>query len=224
VPYQPFVGCLSWYFRNCPQAELRGQLANIGGGGELAPFVPELRSRIPDLPSLPPMDPEGQRYRLFEAVAAMLAVASRVRPMILMFDDLHWADKPTLLLLRHVMRSPRTASFTIVATYRESELDRPMREIAVSSSCRLRWATASSSAPEAVSATWRVVRSNNLTPSWVSNSRIKTLKPEGVINSTPAAREKLRCWATSRNARSWREVKSIIEYFSSIINLFELVL
>src|SRR5262249_27964735 len=46
-------------------------------------------------------------------------------------DDLHWADKPTLLLLRHVMRSARAAFFAIVATYRESELGRthPLSEM-----------------------------------------------------------------------------------------------
>src|SRR5437879_914530 len=99
VPYQPFVECLSWYFRHCPEVELRGQLAAIGAGGELAPFVPELRNRIPDLPSPLPMDPEGQRYRLFESVAGMLAVASRLRPVLLLFGDLHWAYTPTLLLL-----------------------------------------------------------------------------------------------------------------------------
>jgi DNA-binding winged helix-turn-helix (wHTH) protein/tetratricopeptide (TPR) repeat protein len=133
VPYQPFVECLSWYFRHCPEVELRGQLAVIGGGGELTRFVPELRNRIPDLPSPLPMDPEGQRYRLFEAVAGMLAVASRARPMLLLFDDLHWADKPTLLLLRHVMRSASMASIAIVATYRESELDRtrPLAEMLI---------------------------------------------------------------------------------------------
>ena len=133
VPYQPFVECLSWYFRHCPEVELRGQLAVIGGGCELAPFVPELRNRIPDLPSPLPMDPEGQRYRLFEAVAGMFAVASRTRPMLLLFDDLHWADRPTLLLLRHVMRSAHMASFAIVATYRESELDRthPLAEMLI---------------------------------------------------------------------------------------------
>jgi predicted ATPase len=70
---------------------------------------------------------------LFEAVAAMLAVAAQARPMVLMFDDVHWADKPTLLLLRHVIRSSRTASFTIVATYRESELGRthPLAEMLI---------------------------------------------------------------------------------------------
>jgi DNA-binding winged helix-turn-helix (wHTH) protein/tetratricopeptide (TPR) repeat protein len=133
VPYQPFVECLSWYFRHCPEIELRRQLALIGGGAELAPFVPELRNRISDLASPPPMDPEGQRYRLFEAVVGMLAIGSRARPMLLIFDDLHWADRPTLLLLRHVMRSASLASFAIVATYRESELDRtrPLAEMLI---------------------------------------------------------------------------------------------
>src|SRR5207253_8555394 len=94
---------------------------------------PDLRNRVPDLPGATPIDPDGQRYRLFEAVAAMLAVASRTRPMLLIFDDLHWADKPTLLLLRHVVRSALMASFAIVATYRESELDRthPLAEMLV---------------------------------------------------------------------------------------------
>jgi hypothetical protein len=133
VPYQPFVESLAWYVRHCPEADLRAQLAAIGGGAELGAFLPELRARIPDLPSLATVDPEGQRYRFFEVVSTLLAVASRVRPMLLIFDDLHWADKPTLLLLRHVMRSARTACFTIVATYRESELGRthPLGEMLV---------------------------------------------------------------------------------------------
>ena len=131
VPYQPFVECLSWYIRHCPLPELRDQLVPIGGGAELGPLVPELRARIPDLPPVPPVDPEGQRYRLFEAVATMLAAASRSRPMLLILDDLHWADRPTLLLLRHVMRSARAGAFVIIATYRESELGRthPLAEM-----------------------------------------------------------------------------------------------
>ncbi|PYQ48216.1 MAG: hypothetical protein DMF78_21800, partial [Acidobacteria bacterium] len=133
VPYQPFVESLTWYVRHCPEADLRAQLALIGGGAELGAFVPELRHRMPDLPSPLAMDAEGQRFRLFEAVAAMLTAASRARPVLLTFDDLHWADKPTLLLLRHVMRSARPASFAIVATYRESELGRthPLAEMLI---------------------------------------------------------------------------------------------
>src|SRR5207248_8172204 len=54
-------------------------------------------------------------------------------------------------------------------------------------------------------------------------SRIRTLRPDGVMNRAPAAREKFRCCATRRKARSCREVKSIINQDSSIIELFELV-
>lgn len=124
VPYQPFVESLAWYVRHCPEVDLRGQLAAIGGGAELGAFIPELRNRIPDLPSPSVVDADAQRYRLFEAITALLAVASRTRSMLLVFDDIHWADKPTLLLLRHVMRSARVGAFMIVATYRESELGR----------------------------------------------------------------------------------------------------
>jgi eukaryotic-like serine/threonine-protein kinase len=131
VPYQPFVEALSWYVHVCPERDLRAQLAAIGGGAELGPLIPEVRRRVPDLPTQPAMNPEGQRYRLFEAVAGLLAQASLVRPIILMFDDLHWADKPTLLMLRHVVRTSSAAPLCIVGTYRENELTRthPLAEM-----------------------------------------------------------------------------------------------
>jgi predicted Ser/Thr protein kinase len=131
VPYQPFVEALGWYARVCPETDLRAQLAAIGGGAELGPLMPELLRRVPDLPTQPAMNPEGQRYRLFEAVAGLLAQASGVRPLLLVFDDLHWADKPTLLMLRHVMRVSNAAALCIVGTYRESELTRkhPLAEL-----------------------------------------------------------------------------------------------
>jgi DNA-binding winged helix-turn-helix (wHTH) protein/tetratricopeptide (TPR) repeat protein len=123
VPYQPFVESLTWYVHRSSEADLRAHMAAIGGA-ELSAIVPELRTHIPDLPVPATVDPEGQRYRLFEAVAMLLAVASQSAPMLLVFDDLHWADKPTLLLLRHLIRSARGGSFCIVATYRESEVGR----------------------------------------------------------------------------------------------------
>jgi len=131
VSYQPFVESLAWYVRHCPPADLRAQLAAIGGGAELGALVPELSTRIRDLPVSATVDAEGQRYRLFEAVGALIALASQARPVLLLFDDLHWADKPTLLLFRHVVRSARSGSFCIVATYRDSELGRahPLAEM-----------------------------------------------------------------------------------------------
>ena len=68
-------------------------------------------------------DPETERYALFEAIAALLESLTRERPALLVLDDLHWAARPTLLLLRHVVRSERAVNALIVATYRETELD-----------------------------------------------------------------------------------------------------
>ena len=124
VPYQPFVESLTWYVRSCDGPNLRAQLSASGGGAELGALIPELRRRIPDLEGAAAMSPEAQRYRLFEGVTALLSTISRQGPILIVFDDLHWADKTTLLLLRHVMRSAGSARFAIVATYRESELDR----------------------------------------------------------------------------------------------------
>ena len=124
IPYQPFVESLTWYARSSNASDLRGLLSAAGGGAELGALIPELRRRMPDLDTAPAMGPEAQRYRLFEAVTAMLSTMSRQDPILIVFDDLHWADKTTLLLLRHVMRSAGSARFAIVTTYRESELDR----------------------------------------------------------------------------------------------------
>ena len=131
VPYQPFVEALSWYVRICPEPELRAQLTAIGGGAELGPLVPELLRRVPGLPTPPPMSSEGQRYRLFEAVSAFLSQAAAAHPVLLVFEDLHWADKGTLLMLRHIVRASDRAALCTVGTYRESELARthPLAEM-----------------------------------------------------------------------------------------------
>ena len=69
-----------------------------------------------------PGDAAGARLRLFEAVAA--ALAGTPGPVLLALDDLHWADRPSLLLLSHLLRDPRPARLVVVGTYRESELGR----------------------------------------------------------------------------------------------------
>ena len=122
IPYQPFVEALSWYARSCPEPDLRAALAEGGGGGELGPFVPDFLARIPDLPPPTPMNAQGQRYRLFETVNALLAAMSQTFPVLLLIDDLHWADKPTLSLLRHIVRGSDPAALCLIGTYRESEL------------------------------------------------------------------------------------------------------
>lgn len=64
------------------------------------------------------------RYRLFEAVTGLLCTASRESPLLLILDDLHWADKSTLLLLRHLLRQLRLTDLLIVGTFRHVEVGR----------------------------------------------------------------------------------------------------
>ncbi|HET9773079.1 MAG TPA: BTAD domain-containing putative transcriptional regulator [Acidimicrobiia bacterium] len=117
VPYQPFVEALSRYLRQAPHLFL-GRLA-----GELVRLVPEVGERIHGLP--PPLrsDPETERYRLFDAVAAWLGAASEATPVLFVIEDLHWATKPTLLLLSHLLRSDEDLRLLLMVTFRDTPLD-----------------------------------------------------------------------------------------------------
>ena len=122
IPYQPFVEALRHYIAVCPPNELQERLGT--SGAELARLLPELAQRLPDLGLPEPTEPENERYRLFEAVASLLANAARACPLVLVLDDLHWADKPTLLLLRHIVRAQEQSPLLILGTYRETDLAR----------------------------------------------------------------------------------------------------
>jgi class 3 adenylate cyclase len=128
VPYQPVVEALTYFVGFTAGAELPDRLGRHSG--ELIRLVPELARRLPGVEPLR-ADPETERYRLFDAVAAWLARASQETPVLLVVDDVHWAAKPTLLLLRHVLRSAEPARLLVVATYRDTELHRghPLREL-----------------------------------------------------------------------------------------------
>ena len=125
VPYQPFVEALQHY------VTLAGAPRLGRHAGELPRLVPEVSELVPNLPEALHSDPETERYRLFDAVALWLADVSAEAPVLLVLDDLQWAAKPTLLLLRHVLRCPEPARMLVVGTYRDTELGRghPLTEL-----------------------------------------------------------------------------------------------
>ncbi|HEY3238497.1 MAG TPA: AAA family ATPase, partial [Acidimicrobiia bacterium] len=129
VSYQPFVEALRHHVENTPPAKLAARLGRLGG--ELTRLVPEISSVVPGLPPPLQSDPETERYRLFDAVAAWLAALSHRGPIMLVLDDLQWAARATLLLLRHVVQVPAPMRLLVVGTYRDTELDRdhPLTEL-----------------------------------------------------------------------------------------------
>ncbi len=120
VPYQPFVEALRQFVDHTPPHELQARLGRYAG--ELSRLIPELPALVPDLPPAVQSDPETERYRFFDAVAVWLGAVSAEDPVLLVLDDLQWAAKPTLLLLRHVISSTDPKRLLILATYRDTEL------------------------------------------------------------------------------------------------------
>ena len=122
-PYLPFAEALRQYVQACPEADLRTQVDR--GAPEVALLVPELLERVPGIEPGPPPG-QDERHRLFEAVAGFLlrAAAAHQKGILLVIDDLHWADQDTLLLLRHLARRLSEAPLLVAATCRSTEVDR----------------------------------------------------------------------------------------------------
>ena len=120
APYQPFSEALSHYVAYGPEALLRSHVDDHGG--ELSRIVLTLQKRLGDLPPPQSTDPDTERYLLFAAAVGMLESASAATPLLLVLDDLHWADKPTLQLLRHVVANISASRVLILGTYRDAEL------------------------------------------------------------------------------------------------------
>jgi AAA ATPase domain/Adenylate and Guanylate cyclase catalytic domain len=120
APYQPFAEALRSLVRCMGTDRLRG----LRGVEALLPLVPGLTDVLPDLAAPARADPDTERYALFDAVVALLEIASASAPVVLILDDLHWAAKPTLVLLRHLLRFAEHARVQIVGTYRSTDLDR----------------------------------------------------------------------------------------------------
>ena len=104
VPYQPFAEALRHYAHSVPADRLRDELGPLGG--ETTRLIPDLDHLVPGLAEPVRTEAETERHRLFEAVADLLEAVGRTTPVVLVLDDVHWADKPSLLLLRHLLRRP----------------------------------------------------------------------------------------------------------------------
>ena len=121
APYRPFTEAL----RQLVDAE-RDELDNWAAthGAHVEALLPDVRARFAGLPEPHATDPETEQLRMFEAVVALLATVSSRARLLLVLDDLHWADRPSLLLLRHLARANAIPCLFVLGTYRETDLDR----------------------------------------------------------------------------------------------------
>jgi class 3 adenylate cyclase len=122
APYGAWVQALTHYVEHAPSTVLDPHVERHGG--ELGRLVPALHRRVENLAEPTASDPETERYMLFSAVVDLVERAGAHRPLVVLLDDLHWADKPTLALLRHIVSESASMRLLLLGTYRDSDLTR----------------------------------------------------------------------------------------------------
>ena len=121
-PYWPWVQAIRSYVRESEPDELRSEMG--AGAADIAGIVSDVSEKLPGLAAPPELEPEQARFRLFDSMTAFLKSASQRQPLVLVLDDLHWADQPSLALLQFVTRELSGARLLIIGTYRDMELSR----------------------------------------------------------------------------------------------------
>ena len=119
-PYGPFVEILTACARSADPQRLHTELG--AGAAPLARLVPLLREKLPGIPEPVALPPDEERVRLLDAVSQYLIEVSARVPLVLVLDDLHWADSGTIAMLRHVARLSSRHRVLLLASYRDVEV------------------------------------------------------------------------------------------------------
>ena len=111
LPYAPIVGAM----RDLVTQHGREQILEWAGAGRRA-----LGALVPDLGTAPRENDDTIRLRLYEAVTMLLERASENGPLVVIMEDIHWADESTRHVLRFLVRAVTGASVMIITTYRSA--------------------------------------------------------------------------------------------------------
>jgi DNA-binding CsgD family transcriptional regulator len=121
-PYWPWVQPIRAYVQQREPEQLQSEMGL--GAADIAEVVSEVRDKLPSLEPPPALQPEQARFRLFGSITTFLRNAAQSQPLMLVLDDLHWADKPSLLLLQFLARQLGKSHLLVVGCYRDLELSR----------------------------------------------------------------------------------------------------
>ncbi len=118
-PYWLWVQIVRAYISTVDLHQLRTELGI--GAADLAQVIPAVRERLPDLASSPRLEPEQERFRFFDSLTTFLKNVATRQPLLLVLDDLQWADTPSLLFLQFLVREITDTKLFLAITCRESE-------------------------------------------------------------------------------------------------------
>src|SRR6266850_864621 len=120
LPYLPFLEALGNYLSTGESAKVRDRLGVHAR--DLSKVFPQLAEAMS--PTTNEAETPDSRMRLFEAILALLGLASEDRGLLLIVEDLHWADASTRELLDFITRRLRNRRLLVLATYRRDEMHR----------------------------------------------------------------------------------------------------
>ncbi len=120
-PFGPFAEMLLDYSSKANQSELKLLERNAP---TLVRIAPALRSHLGQVVEPIALDKDEERFRLFDALSQLLIEVSQRRPVLVMLDDLHWADRGTVAMLSHVAHFVGGNSILLIGAYRDAEVDR----------------------------------------------------------------------------------------------------
>ncbi|MFK7897166.1 MAG: AAA family ATPase [Myxococcota bacterium] len=119
--YWPFVQVLRSLIRGMDDEQMAGVIR--GTDADLIPLVPELRDRMPLVGASEPLEGEQARFRLFDSVASFLRRAAELQPLVVVLEDLHWADRDSLHLVGFLAGALRDSSVCLFGTCRDLDSD-----------------------------------------------------------------------------------------------------
>lgn len=120
-PYQPLIEQIEQAQRVVPTDLMREILGE--NAPEVSRLMPELRQKYADIPEPAELPPEQERRYLLHGVCQFIDRGAQGQPILMIFEDVHWADSSTCVLLRYLADRMRQSRVLIVATYREAELE-----------------------------------------------------------------------------------------------------
>jgi class 3 adenylate cyclase/tetratricopeptide (TPR) repeat protein len=128
-PYMPLVEVLETVRRRLSPESFRDLIGEHAG--EIARLLPDLRRRYLDIPPPADVPPDEERRYLFATVQQVLARLAAIRPVVILLDDLHWADEPSFRLIDYLAVELQQLAIVIVATYvsEEAPAGSPLHEM-----------------------------------------------------------------------------------------------
>ena len=121
-PYWPWVQTMRSYVQ---QASAEQLIAEMGpGAADIAEIIPNIRGKLTDLETPSDLEPEQARFRFFDSITTFLKNAAQRQRLMLVLDDLHWADRSSLSLLEFLARELGESRVLLVGCYRDTDLSR----------------------------------------------------------------------------------------------------